>query len=54
MRSFWCITVMISVLFMSVDGAADSVIKGHAHGAILNPTATTANGAVMATLSVSQ
>jgi hypothetical protein len=32
MRSFWCITVMISVLFMSVDGAADSVIKGHAHG----------------------
>ena len=32
MRSFWCISVMISVLFMSVDGAADSVTRGHAHG----------------------
>ncbi len=32
MRSFWCILVMISVLVMSVDGAADSVTKGHAHG----------------------
>ena len=31
MRSFWCISVMISVLFMSVEGAADIVIKGHSH-----------------------
>ena len=33
MRSCWCISVIISVLFLSVDGAADSVIKGHAHAA---------------------
>lgn len=32
MKFFWCISVMISVLFMSVDGAADSVTEGHAHG----------------------
>lgn len=32
MKSFWCILVMVSVLFMSVEGAADSVIEGHAHG----------------------
>lgn len=32
MRSFWSIAVMISVLFMSVDGAADTAINGHAHG----------------------
>ena len=32
MKSFWCILVMVSVLMMSVDGAADSVTKGHAHG----------------------
>ena len=32
MRSFWCILVMVSMLVMSVDGAADSVTTGHAHG----------------------
>ncbi len=32
MRSFWCIFVMISVLFMSVDGAADIETSGHPHG----------------------
>ena len=32
MRSFWCIFVMISVLFMSVDGAADVATTGHPHG----------------------
>ena len=32
MRSFWCILVILSVFYMSVDAAADSVSKGHAHG----------------------
>jgi hypothetical protein len=32
MKSFWCIFVMISVLFMSVDGAADLASSGHPHG----------------------
>lgn len=32
MKSFWCSFVILSVLFLSVDGAADTVTKGHAHG----------------------
>ena len=32
MRSFWCIATIISVLFMSADGAADLGIQGHPHG----------------------
>jgi len=32
MNSFWCSLVILSVLFMSADGAADIAIKGHPHG----------------------
>jgi len=32
MRSFWCLFIVISVLFMSVDGAADIASTGHPHG----------------------
>jgi len=32
MKSCWCLLVMISVLFMSVDGAADVATSGHPHG----------------------
>ncbi len=32
MKSFWCKFVMISVLFMSLDGAADIESTGHPHG----------------------
>jgi len=32
MRSFWCLSVMISVLFMSVDGAADVASTDHPYG----------------------
>jgi len=31
MRSFWCISVMISVFFMGMDGAVDVASTGHAH-----------------------
>ncbi len=32
MKNYWCIAIMISMLFMSVDGAADLVNQGHPHG----------------------
>lgn len=31
MKSFWCIFVMISVLFTSVEGAADVLVDGLPH-----------------------
>lgn len=32
MRSFWCILVMVSVLSVSLEGAADIVVDGYPHG----------------------
>lgn len=32
MRSFWCLTVMISVLFASMDSAMDAAFDGMPHG----------------------
>lgn len=32
MKSFSCILVIVSMLIMSMDGIADSVVQGHAHG----------------------
>jgi hypothetical protein len=32
MKSFWCISVMISVLFVSLEGTTDVVMDGVLHG----------------------
>lgn len=32
MKSFSCILVIVSMLIISMDGIADSVVQGHAHG----------------------
>lgn len=31
MKSFWCLVIVLSMLFLSVEGALDRAANGHAH-----------------------